>query len=359
MDEQGTLGYWIRRRRKALDLTQEALAQHVGCATVTVRKIESDERRPSQEIAERLADALALTPEERSAFLAVARGEHWAGELALVRRPIATAPGRRPPTNLPVLREHLIGRDDEVAAVRALLLRDDVGLLTLTGPGGTGKTRLAFQVAADVLNEFGHGVWLVDLAPIRDPALVLTTIAQTLGVKTIGGQPLLDVLKAYLRDRCLLLVLDNFEQILTAASLAMGLLSGAPNLKVLVTSRAVLHLSGEREYPVPPLALPDLRQPLALERLTQYAAVALFIQRVQAIKPDFHVTDDTAPCRGGDLCPLGRLTPGTGVGSRPDQAAHTPGAAAAAPSPLGGADGRCPGSSSAATDAARHDRLEL
>jgi predicted ATPase/class 3 adenylate cyclase/DNA-binding CsgD family transcriptional regulator len=200
------------------------------------------------------------------------------------------------PTNLPVQATPLLGREREVAAVGALLRRVDVRLLTLTGTGGTGKTRLAFQVAADLLEDFTDGVYFVALAPISDPALVVATIAQTLGVTDTGGQPLLEQLKAYLHGKQLLLLLDNFEQVLAAAPMVGELLAAAPLLKVLITSRAALHVYGEQEFPVPPLALPELAQLslVALDILAQYPAVALFVQRSQAVKPDFVLTAENA-----------------------------------------------------------------
>src|SRR5919199_480705 len=198
------------------------------------------------------------------------------------------------PTNLPVQPTPFIGREQEVAVVRACVLRPEMRLLTLTGPGGTGKTRLALQVAADLLDAFPDGVYFVDLAPISDPALVATTIATTLGVRETGG-PLIASLKAYLAAKHLLLLLDNFEQVLAAAPLVADLLTAAPHLKVLVTSRTVSHLQGEHEVPVPPLTLPDPQHLPQLDQLSQYAAVALFIQRAQAAKPDFQVTNANAP----------------------------------------------------------------
>jgi predicted ATPase len=207
--------------------------------------------------------------------------------------PLQTLAAQR--TNLPTQPTALIGREREIADVATLVHRADVHLVTLSGPGGTGKTRLAFQVAAELLDDFADGVYFVDLAPITDPELVASAIAQTLGVKERGTRPLLEELKASLRERQLLLLLDNFEQVLDAASLIVALRAAAPDLKVLVTSRTVLHLSGEYEYAVPPLALPDRAHVPPVEGLTQYAAVRLFIARAQAAQASFIVTNATAP----------------------------------------------------------------
>ena len=207
--------------------------------------------------------------------------------------PVATEVRRN---NLPVPPTTLIGRQAELVAARDWLLREGVNLLTFTGPGGTGKTRLALQLAIDVQDQFRDGVYWVPLAPIADPNLVVATIAGAFDLReSAGGQALIQSLKRFLEDKHLLLVLDNFEQVVTAADVVAELLEVCPWLKVIVTSRSPLHIRGERQFPVPPLALPDRRQPAGLERLSQYAAVELFIQRAQAVKPDFVITNETAP----------------------------------------------------------------
>jgi predicted ATPase/class 3 adenylate cyclase len=197
--------------------------------------------------------------------------------------------------NLPLQPTPLIGREKEVSEVCQQLSRPEVRLLTLTGAGGTGKTRLGLQAGAELTQQFEDGVFFVSLAAIRDPQLVVGAVAGTLGVKEAGGQPLLQSLEDYLGEKRMLLLVDNFEQVLEAAPVVTELLSGAPNLKVLATSRIPLRLYGEHEYAVPPLALPDPERPPSVKRLTQYEAVRLFVERAQAAKADFSVTNDNAP----------------------------------------------------------------
>ena len=194
------------------------------------------------------------------------------------------------PHNLPVQPTALIGRELEVAAVGQLLQREEVRLVTLTGPGGVGKTRMALQVAAELSEHFADGVFFVNLAPTSDPSLVVPTIAQTLGIREVAGQPLLERIKEGLQQRQIMLLLDNFEQVVSAAVHVADLLTSCPKLKVLVTSREVLHVRAEREFAVPPLALPDPTHLPDLATLPHYAAVALFLERAQAAKPDFQLT---------------------------------------------------------------------
>jgi predicted ATPase/class 3 adenylate cyclase len=197
--------------------------------------------------------------------------------------------------NLPLQPTPLIGRENEVSEVCDLLGGEATRLLTLTGPGGIGKTRVALQAAADLLEDFTDGAFFVPLATLTEAELFFSAVAETLGVKETAEQPLDETLKDYLSERRLLLLLDNFEQVLEAAPSVTELLAGAPGLKVLATSRTPLGLYGEHEFPVPPLSMPDLKRPPLLERLTHYEAVRLFLERAQAVKPDFKVTNESAP----------------------------------------------------------------
>ncbi len=207
--------------------------------------------------------------------------------------PLRTLDAR--PHNLPVQATPLIGREKELGEITERLRGREVRLLTLTGPGGTGKTRLSLQAAADLVDSFEDGVFFVNLAPISDPALVASAIAQALGVRAAAERPLPETLAEHLREKQLLLLLDNFEQVTEAAPLVSQLLSAAAGLKVLVTSRTALHLRGEQEYAVPTLSLPDPKLRLPLERLTQYESVRLFIERARGVKADFQVTNENAP----------------------------------------------------------------
>ena len=195
------------------------------------------------------------------------------------------------PNNLPVQPTLLIGREREVVTARGLLQHPETRLVTLTGPGGVGKTRLGLQIAADVLREFPDGTFFVDLAPVIPADLVIPSVAKTLSVQEAANRPILDSLKEYLRDRQLLLVLDNFEHVLASAAQVADLLSTCPRLKVLVTSREALHLRGERQFPVPPLSLPDRSRGESVDQLTRYEAIRLFIERAQAAKPEFAISD--------------------------------------------------------------------
>ena len=474
METTISFGYWIRRQRKALDLTQQVLAERVGCSVAAIKKIESDERRPSRQIAERLADSLEVPADQRERFLEVARGlrsanqlpvarepagrslpsgtvtflytdiegstrlaqehpeewetlrarhhailhetiesnngyvfqvvgdgfcaafhtandglhtaieaqrkllkENWGGvplkvrmglhtgeaeahgneyhgylTISLVQRIMSAGHGGQIllshatenllrghlpkdvslldlgehkfkdilqpvhvfqvivpdlqrefpalraldvfPNNLPIQLTSFIGRERELDEVKQLLL--NTHLLALTGPGGTGKTRLALQLATEVLKEFPDGVWLVELAPLIDPTLVTQTMAATLGVREQPGRTILDALTDYVRAKNLLLILDNCEHLIEAcAKLADSLLRAAPRLKILATSREALGIAGETSYRVPSLPLPDSQQLRSLDRLSQNDCVHLFVDRAMAAYPSFRLKGKNAP----------------------------------------------------------------
>lgn len=198
------------------------------------------------------------------------------------------------PNNLPYQPIPLIGREKELETIQKVILRDGVNLLTITGPGGIGKTRLALQAAVELLDDFEDGVFFISLASITDPDLVSVTILQTLGFTTSENQPAIDLLKNHLQSRRTLLVIDNFEQVTTASPLLRELLKAAPGVKILVTSQAVLHVYGEYEFNVPPLAVPDINNLPGLEILAQSPAVALFVNRAEAVKADFLLTPENA-----------------------------------------------------------------
>ncbi|HET9319998.1 MAG TPA: AAA family ATPase, partial [Bryobacteraceae bacterium] len=190
-----------------------------------------------------------------------------------------------PATNLALELTSLVGRDHEIEELQRLV-RGGARFVTLTGPGGSGKTRLAREAARSLAADFPDGTFLVSLAPIRDPDYIAHVIAQTLEVRETGSDPVLQRLKNFLEKRRLLLLLDNFEQILDAGPLVANLLSSCPQLQVLVTSRSALRVSGEREFPVPPLAIPDPHYLPADEDLLRYASVGLFIDRARAANPN-------------------------------------------------------------------------
>jgi predicted ATPase/class 3 adenylate cyclase len=197
------------------------------------------------------------------------------------------------PNNLPLQLTRFIGREEQASEVKRRLL-NGIRLLTLTGPGGTGKTRLALEVAADTLTAFAGGAWFVDLSPVMNPELVISTIAEVLGVKEQAGRSLQDALEKTLKDREMLLVLDNFEQVVDAGAAVERLVRAAPRVRILVTSRAALRRYGEHEFPVPPLDLPDPRHLPHLNSLPRYEAISLFIERATAVKPDFVLTERNA-----------------------------------------------------------------
>jgi predicted ATPase len=224
-----------------------------------------------------------------------------AHDLAAMRGRFSQVPRRAAetrPSNLPAQRTAFVGRNREVASAVELLRRKDVRLVTITGPGGIGKTRMALRVAEEVASHFPGGLYFVNLDAVGDPGMIAPFIAQTLGLREAGGLAPLQLLEEHLQNSSrepMLLLLDNFEHLMNAASLVAQLLAMGPTLKIVVTSRAALHVYGEQEFPVTPLALPDPRSLPPLETLSKYSAIDLFVQRAAAVKPGFKITEENAP----------------------------------------------------------------
>lgn len=288
-----SFGQWVRQRRQALHLTQQQLAALSSCAAETIRKIESDLRSPSPKIALLIAQALQLRPNVHQTFVRWARGDlTYVPALLNDSAPRVALSYGDPQVelrvgNLPFTTSSLVGRDLDLSTLQRILVQGRIRLITLTGPGGVGKTRLALAAAEAQRASFPDGCYFVPLAPITDPDLVLSTIAKTIDVNEIPGQPLWLTLQTFLRDKVMLLVLDNFEHVLAACTDVVNLLQGASRLTILATSRIPLHLQGEHEYEVHPLAVPA-RTEADHATLLQYDAVRLFIERAQAIKGNFH-----------------------------------------------------------------------
>jgi predicted ATPase len=238
---------------------------------------------------------LAKEPEKRYATT-----RDLARELAAIRDRFAEKPMKQVearPANLPAQRTGFVGREREVTLAKELLLRPDVRLVTITGPGGIGKTRLGVQVANALTENFPGNIHFVPLAPLSDPALIPSVMVQAMGIRAAGGQSPLQILNENLQDpqrAPILLLLDNFEHVMEAAPMVAALLAMGPNLKILVTSRAALHVYGEHEFPVPPLALPDTRSKPSVQVLSECPAVVLFVQRAIAAKPDFELNGQNA-----------------------------------------------------------------
>ncbi len=287
-DDVPSFGDLLRRHRLAAGLTQEELAERAGLSARGISDLERGTRSvPRKDTLALLLDALRLPAPERATLLAAARRR------AVPRSSPAPADDL-PVAPLPVPVTPIVGRERETIEVTALLRRPNVRLLTLTGPGGTGKTRLAIRVAEELGAEFADGVAFVGLAPIADPALVLPAMAQALGVRGGGNRPPAEQLASALRDRELLLVLDNVEQVVGAAPQVADLLAAAPRLTVLATSRIPLRLSAEHRFPVPPLSLLSPSAPPRVEDSAQSEAVSLFVARAQAVRPDFALTEANA-----------------------------------------------------------------
>ena len=271
-------GDLLRRHRAAAGVTQEDLAIRTGLTPQAIGLLERGKRRqPHAYTVQKLAEALELDGQDLSEFEAAARP--------------STRPHSRDHTSVygvPTPPTSLVGREHEVGTIETMLREKDVRLVTLVGPGGVGKTRLAIEVARRSREAFADGVIFVPLAPLRDPELVPSALAETLGVKDIADRSLQEALKRHLQDKEMLLLVDNAEHLLPAAPVVADLVEGCPRLRVLVTSRAPLRLSAEQQMPVAPLPLDDVTSP------TLSPAVRLYLERARAVAPDFELTDANA-----------------------------------------------------------------
>lgn len=321
-NELALFGRWLKQRREALDLTQLELAGASGCSLSTIRKIELGLRRPSKQVAALLASCLEIGPEERDVFMHFARAnpQTSAKQVALPSLPAAPSALARHQSLpapealwsvsaiLPTPLASFIGRKKTLEQIRSLLWRLDIRMLTLTGPPGIGKTRLAIEVASSLVSDFMDGVRFISLAPISDPNLVLPKIAQLLTLSDTGGTPLEAALAEYLRGKNILLLLDNFEQVVEAAPALSRVMQAAPGVKALITSRVPLGIYGEHEVNIPPMRLPD-RKVLSVRQLEQFESIQLFAHRAHNADPDFRMTSAHAQtvaeiCRRLDGLPL-------------------------------------------------------
>jgi predicted ATPase/DNA-binding XRE family transcriptional regulator len=312
MESPVTFSQWLRQRRSALKLTREQLAQRVGCSVSALRKIEDGERRPSRQIAELLANALDLPPADRPAFFKVARGElslnrlpspqlHSGGEAVAVSVP--------PRVNVPILPTPLIGRQRALAELDRLLCDPQCRLLTLVGPGGIGKTHLAIEAASQFREAFTAGVYFVSLTPLNSSDFIVPAIADAISFAFSGPADPQAQLFNYLREKQLLLVLDNFEHLLArqGAEVIADLLQHAPDVKLLITSCETLNLQGEWVFEVEGLPIPE--DPVA-DEAQGAGAVELFVQRARRANVRFNATPQDYPaiiriCRLVAGMPLG------------------------------------------------------
>jgi predicted ATPase/transcriptional regulator with XRE-family HTH domain/Tfp pilus assembly protein PilF len=298
------LGTWLRQRRREFGYTQDELARHVGCSAIAIRKMEADEYRPSQQIALKVAESLEVPADEWELFVRFARGDGAAAHGDEVDR---QAPWRgmqqgQSHVNLPVPLTRLIGREEAVVEVCSFITKEGARLVTLTGPPGVGKTRLGIEVGAKLAERFEDGVYFVPLAPISEMDLVVPTISSVLKVRVGQGHTLEDSLRGYLRDKRVLLVLDNFEQVVDAAPQVEDLLRACAEVSAIVTSREALHLQGEQQFQVEPLALPQAvggGRGAYLAAAAQNPAARLFVERARSVRPDFELREENVEAVAG------------------------------------------------------------
>jgi predicted ATPase/DNA-binding XRE family transcriptional regulator len=291
--ELHSFGYWLKLKRKALDLTREVLAERIGYSAATIRKIEDEERRPSVQIAERLADIFNIPQKERGLFLRFACGD-WKSAPTIENEDTPWRASTNPPrSSIPATTTSLIGRASEIGLVREYLSKDNIRLVTLIGPPGIGKTRLSIEVARALLSDFPDSVFFVALALLDDPSSIASAIIQALGYMESGNKAPEDQLKESIGHKQMLIVLDNCEHLIEEiASIASRLLSACPRLKMLATSRESFRISGEWLYPIPAFDIPEETSTINLDNASDFPALMLFIERARAVRPDFKLTTD-------------------------------------------------------------------
>jgi transcriptional regulator with XRE-family HTH domain/tetratricopeptide (TPR) repeat protein len=286
MDENiGSLGYWIKRRRKALDLTRAGLAARVNCSSDTIKKIERDERRPSLQIAGLLADALELSPKERAQFLETAEKKRSPENLPLSANAFLSLPRLTHP--LPSQTTPFIGRQTELVELTSRLCDPECRLVTLVGPGGIGKTRLALQAAEHLQADYREGAGFVTLAGIDSSGDIPAAITTSLGLSQLGKDGSEEQLVSFLQNKELLLLLDNYEHLLPDTGLLTSILEKAPGVKLLVTSRQRLNLISEWVYAIEGLSIPVN----GVSDLETYSSAALFVVTARRLKPDFRLDE--------------------------------------------------------------------
>ena len=299
--EEISFGVWLHKQRRALDLTRQAFAAQVGCAEVTLRRIEAGTLKPSKELAGILLEKLGVPETEWPQWISFARG---ASDLPGQSPSLSNKPN----TNLPVPITSFVGREREQREIAELTVNNR--LITLTGIGGVGKTRLSLELGKKLLPDYADGVWLVELAPLSDPTLVVQKVARVFDINQQSNRDLATTLIDVLRVKMLLLIFDDCEHLLDAcAQLANNLLKNCPNLKILATSREPLAIAGEALYQVPSLMVPNIQQFGDLDKLIDFDAIRLFNERAQVSLMSFSMTMDNAPiiaqiCRQLDGIPL-------------------------------------------------------
>ena len=299
MDENHSFGKWLRHRRRGLDLTQEELAHRVECAPITIRKLEGDKMRPSKQLAESLSRSLGISPSQSEEFVQFARAT---GLETPQRLPPDVSPGgnghtsasslsNKPRTNLPAPIATFIGREKEQADLLNLIMKNR--LVTLTGTGGIGKTRISIQVGQRLLNEYSDGVWFLPLDTVFNPDLVPIAVASVFDIRESAERPVTETLRNVLRSKTALLIFDNCEHVLNAsATLIRALLTNCPSLKIFATSREPLGIVGEALYRVPSMKLPRVQESLDSFRASE--SVCLFEERARLAKFDFCLTLESA-----------------------------------------------------------------